>query len=350
MSKETPTSDQLRESAARIQAILEMAVDGIITIDERGRIESFNRAARRIFGYTETEVLGQNVRMLMPAPYHEEHDGYLSNYRETGIGKIIGIGREVTGLRKDGSTFPMDLAVSEVQVDGRRTFTGIVRDISRRRGLETEVLRVTEQERRRIGQDLHDGLGQMLTGIGLICRNVARSMAQDGHAQAETITEIADLIQEADQQARALSRGLMPIELERNGLNEALNRLCVNAQRLFQVQCVFEDLGEETILKDTVALQMYRIAQEAINNACKHAQAAQVNVAWAEGADFYRLVVKDDGVGFPEAGIAHHGMGVNIMKYRASLIGAKLDLRPRTPHGTSVTCTLHKSAYVLSED
>ncbi len=348
MPKGTLTPELLHESAARIQAILKMAVNGIITIDEHGCIESFNQAAEHIFGYEEFEILGKNVNLLMPAPYHEEHDGYIATYLETGVPKIIGIGREVTGQRKDGTIFPMDLAVSEIEVNGRRTFTGIIRDISRRRGLENEILRVTEQERRRIGQDLHDGLGQMLTGIGLICRNVAKNMAREGINYADSVTEIADLIQEADQQARTLARGLMPVELERNGLNEALHRLCINAERLFQVRCVFEDLGKETIIDDSVALQMYRIGQEAINNACKHAQAIQVTVTWVEGQDFIRLVVKDDGVGFPNTEAAPPGMGVDIMKYRANLIGAKLDIRPRPSKGTTLTCTLHKSTFALS--
>src|SRR5690606_12316668 len=121
---------QLLESEARTRAILAAAVDAIIIIDERGTIESLNGAAERLFGYDSTEMVGQNVKMLMPAPYRGEHDGYLKNYTTTGIKKIIGSGREVVGLRKNGETFPMDLAVSEVAIGARRVFTGIVRDIT----------------------------------------------------------------------------------------------------------------------------------------------------------------------------------------------------------------------------
>jgi len=148
----------LRESEARFRTILETTVDGIITIDEAGSVESFNTASERIFGYKAAEVLGRNVGFLMPAPYADEHDGYLRNYLETGHRKIIGIGREVSGMRKDGTVFPLDLSVSEVRLPDRRIFTGIVRDITERQRLEQEILRVSDQERRRIGQDLHDGL------------------------------------------------------------------------------------------------------------------------------------------------------------------------------------------------
>ncbi len=131
---------QLLESETRMGAILSAAVDAIIIIDSRGVIDSMNRAAETLFGYSSKETVGQNIKMLMPAPYQAEHDGYLSNYNSTGVKKIIGIGREVTGLRKNGDTFPMDLAVSQVEMGGRRLFTGIVRDITERKRAEAELL------------------------------------------------------------------------------------------------------------------------------------------------------------------------------------------------------------------
>ena len=141
MSAERKRSQSaLDESAARLRAILETAVEGIITIDERGRIESMNPAAERAFGYRAAEVLGRNVNILMPSPYREEHDGYLENYVHTGRAKIIGIGREVTARRKDGSTFPIDLSVSEVPFAGRRIFAGFIRDITQRKELEKSLL------------------------------------------------------------------------------------------------------------------------------------------------------------------------------------------------------------------
>src|SRR6266511_5201462 len=120
----------LKEKEQRLRAILEAAVEGIITIDERGIVDSINPAACRIFGYAPEEVVGQNVSMLMPSPDREKHDGYIANYLRTGQAKIIGIGREVIGERKDGSVFPMDLSIGEVRLGARRLFTGFVRDIS----------------------------------------------------------------------------------------------------------------------------------------------------------------------------------------------------------------------------
>lgn len=130
----------LREREARFHAVVETAAEGIITIDAAGIIETYNSAAERLFGYPATAVVGQNVKMLMPAPYHDEHDAYLRRYLQTGVRQIIGIGREVVGRRHDGTTFPMTLAVSEMLVGERRMFTGLVSDITARKQAE-EALR-----------------------------------------------------------------------------------------------------------------------------------------------------------------------------------------------------------------
>ncbi len=137
-TKETPAHKHADEA---LRSVVDHVIDGVITIDEQGVIHSFNPAAEKIFGYRSAGVLGKNVKMLMPEPYSGEHDGYLANYRRTGEPRIIGIGREVVGRRSDGSTFPMDLAVSEFRMNDRRFFTGIIRDITERKLLEKELQR-----------------------------------------------------------------------------------------------------------------------------------------------------------------------------------------------------------------
>jgi PAS domain S-box-containing protein len=144
-----------RRTEVVLQSIVNTAIDGIITIEELGYILTFNRAAEEMFGYTVDEVIGQNVRMLMPEPYREEHDGYLEAYHRTGIAKIIGIGREVVGRRKDGTTFPMELAVSRFEQDGRPCFTGLVRDVTERKRMESQLQQAQKME----------AVGQLAAGV-----------------------------------------------------------------------------------------------------------------------------------------------------------------------------------------
>jgi PAS domain S-box-containing protein len=333
-----------RESEAKARSILETTVDGIITIDADGHIESFNQAAEDIFGYGAEEVIGENVKVLMPPPYREEHDEYLRNYHETGRKRIIGIGREVRGRRKDGSTFPMDLAVSEVELGPRTIFTGIVRDISERRRLEKEILNVSEEERRRIGQDLHDGLGQMLTGIGLLSQDLARQLEEEGHERADDVAEITEHVKEADQYARDLSHGLIPVDVEANGLSEALRRLAQNAERLFDVDCSFREVETVLIHNNTVATHLYRIGQEAVSNAVRHGEATDIKLILASGDEQIRLQVRDNGVGFENEDVEDSGMGIHIMNYRARIIGGTLETNSELGAGTVITCTLPKAA------
>ena len=136
--------DDLSISESKSASILDAVVDGVITIDEHGIVDSANSAAQSIFGRTEEEILGENVKFLMPEPFHDEHDQYLQNYLNSGTAKIIGIGREVVGLRKNGSTFPLDLSVSEVTIGQRRMFTGLVRDISERKEAEEALIKAKE--------------------------------------------------------------------------------------------------------------------------------------------------------------------------------------------------------------
>lgn len=139
LTKRVDLEGQLGASEARWRAVIDSAVDGIIVIDQHGRIETFNPGAEHLFGYEAREVMGQNVDMLMPSPYREEHDTYLSRYVATGRAKIIGVGREVQGLRKDGTAFPLHLSVGEITIAGERKFTGIVHDLSSRVQMEGQL-------------------------------------------------------------------------------------------------------------------------------------------------------------------------------------------------------------------
>lgn len=331
---------KLRESEASARSILRTTVDAIITIDEQGTIRTFNRAAEKLFQFSATEVIGKNVHMLMPDPYHTEHDGYIENYHQSGNRKIIGIGREVTGQRKDKTTFPMYLAVSEVNVNDQRFYTGIVRDITEQRRLEQEVLRISEHERHRIGQDLHDGLGQMLTGITLINRSIATSLKEENHPLAMDAEEITEQIRNADHYARNLSRTLIPVELDSSGLVTALQRLAENAEKLFNIRCTLENAISLKFDDPTAITHLYRIVQEATSNAVKHGNASEVMISMEKKPGKIIVQIEDNGTGFSNEWEKERGLGVRIMQYRSNLIGANLEIGQSRSGGAAIIITL----------
>jgi len=336
-SSANPVEMALQDSEERLRAILQTAVEGIITIDERGIMESVNPAARKLFGYNQEEMVGQNVSILMPEPYSSEHGNYLGNYLRTGQGKIIGIGREVVGKRKDGSLFPMELSVGEVRLAGERFFTGIVRDITERKRLEKEVIEISDREQRRIGQDLHDDLCQHLAGIGLMSEVLEQKL--EGTPEQAQAVRITERVQGAIEQTRMLARGLSPLdEMDSAALLTALSELALNTTDIFHVRCRF--LGDDAVKIGNAAVctHLYRIAQEAISNAIRHGGAHDITISLEAKADDVVLSVADNGSGFAEPKKESKGMGTRIMRYRAGMIGGALSIRPANGGGALVTC------------
>lgn len=336
--------DAMRDSLTRLSAVVDTAVDAIITIDERGRIESVNPATERLFGYARDEMVGHNVKLLMPEPYRGEHDGYIQRYLRTGDARIIGIGREVVGLRKDGSTAPLNLSVSEFRLGGRRMFTGILHDVTERRRLEREVLDISSAEQRRIGQDLHDGLCQELVGVAFATKLLAGRLQGKLPEEAAAVRDVAALVDGAIDQARALAHGLSPVELQGGDLAAALVALAAKVSSLFQVACQCR-CDERLVLADgSTATHLYRIAQEAVSNAVKHGRAGEIELALTSTDAWVTLSVKDDGRGMPAVLPATAGIGLSTMSYRARVIGASFSVQPRPGRGTVVTCVLPRHA------
>jgi PAS domain S-box-containing protein len=327
----------LSDSAERLRAILETAVEGIITIDERGLIESFNRAAERIFGYPAKEVIGRNVSLLMPSPHREQHDAHLGNYLRTGHAKIIGIGREIVARRKNGTVFPMDLSVSEVRLADRRLFTGFIRDITERKRLEKEILDISEREQRRIGQDLHDGLCQHLAGIELMSQVLEHKLARRSKAAAVRAGDIAKNVREAIRHTRLLARGLSPVTLESEGLMSALQELALNTQDIFGVACKLDCDPPVPMSDYAAATHLFRLAQEAVSNAIKHGRAKRILIQLKVERGQVILRVIDNGAGFPARITKSKGMGLQIMQSRVGMIGGTLSIERNGGGGTNVT-------------
>ena len=328
----------LRESESKLRAIVDTAADGIITIDERGTIIAFNAAAERIFGYKAHEVLGREVNLLMPSPHREQHGRYLAQYRSTGVARIIGTVRELVGRHRDGTIFPIELSVGAVNKLG--LFTGIVRDITDRRALQEQLLTIAEVEQRRIGQDLHDDVGQELTGLGLLVEALLEALNEAHAPEAGLAAQIRTRLDRVQERIRAMCRGLIPVAVDAQGLMAALEDLTGSIGMLQGIECTFACRVPVHIEDSRTAMQLYRIAQEAIANAIKHGQARHIHVSLQAVEDRIHLEVRDDGVVIPDESRRGHGMGLKIMHYRADLIGARLEVGPAAGGGTRVECSI----------
>jgi PAS domain S-box-containing protein len=222
---------------------------------------------------------------------------------------------------------------------------GTAQDVTERKRLEQEVLDIAAEEQRRIGQELHDGTGQELTGLCMLADNLAELLREEERKEEVLARRIARGLRDALGQVRALSRGLVPVEVDAEGLMSSLSELTHRISELHGIPCVFE-CAEPVPLEDNFsATQMFRIAQEAITNALKHSQASNIRVT-LEAKDYYlTLKIIDDGVGMPPPEHMTDGTGLRIMRYRAGQIGATLSVRSGAAGGTVVSCTLFRGIF-----
>jgi signal transduction histidine kinase len=217
---------------------------------------------------------------------------------------------------------------------------GIAEDITERKQLEKEILDISDRERHRIGQDVHDGLCQHLAGTAFAVTSLEHTLAAVHSPQVPDVRRIAQLIDRAITEARHIAQGLSPVELDPQGLMAALNQLAANVSRLFNVDCTFSCQGAMHVRDNAVAMELYHIAREGVNNAIKHGKPKHIWVALTSVKGRVNLTVEDDGVGIPEVREHGEGMGLHIMAYRARTIGGLLDIQRQAARGTIVTCSV----------
>ena len=244
-------------------------------------------------------------------------------------------------VRPDGGERIVEMETSARSAsDGARLF-GVIHDITEQRKLERELLKAGERERKRVGRDLHDGLGQLLTGIGFLSKTLSQSLKERGDQDAEEAAEITTLVENAIDQTRSLSKLLLPVELEVNGLEAALQRLKSHVSVVYGITCELKTGSYSPIQDPEIALHMYRVAQEAVHNAVRHGKPSKVVVTLSTRSGKTRLHVADDGIGLPEgADQKGGGLGLRTMQYRAQTIGATLTVSRRKKGGTEVYCEL----------
>ena len=361
---------RMANANALFHALIHTAIDGIMVIDEKARVQVYNSACERLFGYGPNEVLGRNVDMLMPEPYHSEHDGYIARYLKTGKPHIIGMGREVVGQRKDGSTFPMYLSVGEGEVGGKRIFVGIVSDISEQRArdkriqeLQGELLHVTRMTAMgEMASALAHEINQPLTAL-LNYTSAARRMAKNFGEPGAKLVDILERAVEQTERAGLIIRRLRNFieKREPDRSAEDINKVVEDAIALGMAG--FRDTGTKWILKvepglpqvfiDKVQIQqilvnLVRNATEAMSGRNKRQLTISTGL---EGSDV-EIAVSDTGTGLPDDVVSRlfhpfvttkergMGMGLSICRTIAEAHGGRLWLASNTSEGATFKLSL----------
>jgi len=310
----------------------------IVTRDD-GCFIDVNEIFEQITGYRQAEVIGQPARAfdlffgdeLDPASKDRPGDPALDEV-ETRI------------RAKSGALHDLVVSTTAIEFQGCPCYLSLFYDVTERKRLEREILLVSDREQRRIGVDLHDGLGTHLTGIAMMARGLARNLRASRTVSAEEMEEIARLLGEGIEQARTLAQGLNPFLLEVRGLTIALRELAANLQAQTGIVCSFEEEGDGMALSSEQSMHLYRITQEALTNAARHAHATRIRITLSRKDHRYRLMIRDDGSGFhqtraEDARGPASGMGLNIMRYRAEMIGARFHVASTPGGGTTITCS-----------
>ena len=332
-----PSARESEGSAALVQAMLDSSLDAVVTIDAEGRILMFNRAAETTFDYREEDVLGQDVAdTIIPPLLRERHRTSMARLLATGERTILNRRVEVTGMRSDGSEFPVELTVTSVPVDGPPVFTAYLRDITDRQRAERELIeskaRIVEsadRERKRIERNLHDGAQQRLVVTLLLLRR----MSQDGEippALRESLDLATEETARAIEELRELVRGIHPVALTESGLAAALRNLAGRSPVAVEVDV------PELRLPEAIEVAFYYVAAESLANVAKYAEATSVDVSLSTDDGVAELQVRDDGVGGanPDGGSGFAGL-----VDRMEAIGGTLDVHSPAGVGTTVTAT-----------
>ncbi len=330
----------LRESEERFSKVFHASPIAIaVTRLADGRILEVNESFEHIFGYERAQLVGRSASEIGIWSDEGARERVVAQVREEGTLRDF----EVWFLTVRGERCYMQGAVELFQLGEEPCLLWMGVDVTERKRLEKEILEVSTREQRRIGQDLHDELGQLLTGIGFRVAELEGDLRRAAAPNVADTAEIGQMVEQAIVQTRALARGLNPVSVEQQGLAAALLELTRSVEHIYGTRCTFTSKSPVLITDQEVASHVYRIAQESINNAVKHARATCIDVTLTQENDVITLSVRDDGSGMPPEDRRQAGMGLRIMQYRARIIGGVFSVHPGATGGTVVTCRFKQS-------
>ncbi|MBI5388146.1 MAG: PAS domain S-box protein [Verrucomicrobia bacterium] len=325
-----------QQNHAQLCALLAAVPDMVFRLRRDGTILEFKPAKDSPPLTPSIELVGRNLTELLPDQVARQAMHYLELTLSTRRIQTFTCQHLLPDYLRDFEAHSVLCGEDEV--------IAVVRDVTDRKKLEKEILEISSREQQRIGQDLHDGLGQHLTGITFLSKALERKLAAKQLSdEATEAAEIGKLVMQALSQTRNLARGLFPVELEQNGLVTGLQELASTVERLYRIKCHLDCDSAAQITNNIVATHVFRIVQEAINNSAKHGKAQHVRVTLRSHADRNVLRIEDDGAGF-KPGSRTEGLGLKIMQYRARRIGGTFEIGPSSVGGTVVTVTFKPRA------
>ena len=328
---------ELRVLSDELQAVVNTAVDGVLLLDDAGTVRMINPACERLFGYASDEVVGRSVTQLMPTPLPD----VAAEPVTAGVTRqpVFVSARAAIARRKDGGAIPVEVSVGEADHDGRPMYVVVVHDVTERRELQAAYADAVGHEQRRIAQDLHDGLGQELTGLALLLSALERAASEANLPNAGDLARVRDLASHSIGTCRSVARGLLPVAETQGGLVAGLRDLVRRLNDMPGPAIQFSVIEAATVgLSASATDHLYRIAQEALTNAIKHSRAESIQLTLDVGRSSVLLRICDDGAGIVVAPPASPGLGLKTMRYRADLIGARISIQPQARAGTCVVC------------
>ncbi len=331
------TEEALHEERNVVTAILDTVGALVVVLDPDARIVRVNRACERMSGFSIEEVQGKDIRDIFTIPEELERFGVVFDQLRT---QRAGATYESHLITRAGDSrlisWSSTVLLNNLGAVRYIIATGI--DITEQKHLEKTILEVSGREQRRIGQDLHDGLGQHLTGIAFMSKVLEQRLSEVSLPEAKDAAKIVKHVNEAINTTRELARGLLPVLSSASGLMSALEQWAIEVEHLFRIPCHFRCEENVLIPDETVATHLYHIAQEGVHNAVKHARANEIVISLSALGDEGILLIEDDGVGIADPAPGRAGMGLHIMAYRARMIGGTLDVRRRALGGSAITC------------
>jgi PAS domain S-box-containing protein len=332
------------------QHTVNSVMDAIVAVDASARIVLFNPAAEHMFGLVASAVKGKHFEILLPEHARANHAVHMQRFASKESDLMVKAPQmEITGRRANGDEFPIESTVSKSIVGGRLQMTAVLRDVTDRRRSQNELTQlnvqlrqltsslqmVREQERKRLSRELHDELGQQLTGLKLNLSWLSNRLRSGRQASVETIDEMRELIDRTIGSVRRISTELRPLSLEELNFEEAIELHCQEFAKRSEIELVLHVQGSRRVVEDELATALFRILQESLTNVAKHALATQVIVDLTDSETELVLTVSDNGKGMQHQAKSG-GIGLLSMRERAISIGASFQVLNNLPQGTTI--------------